>query len=644
MVGFRMFSLAQLFMAEYVWSFNLYPALDPEKLALALNISSECVIALNRTMPECDQTLFQMVGDFENFWWEDDNVTALCTGECQPAAAAWGLDLYQACYGDYVSAYGKQIPASSIGERFNDGMKLACLGSNSEDFAWCLTESQEWIGSDIVRPDCSANPGGPACGGNVTDIPSEHMRLANLYGDDILCNECFFAMLYERVTSSLLTDEDHSDYLVEQLQDIGDICSYKIRPFTLRAITTYYPAPPVSSTDLNNGSTPTTSAPPATTTCAGQTVKTGSGCDSLSIKYGVATGDLQIVTNSTTCQITAAVCLPAPCTVQKVASGQTCDTLASGFMITTVQFLSWNRNIIGLCDGPTLGQYVCASAPGTNSSFALPPPPLGTDADAGNQQRGGPGGVVTPTTTVSTTITDPASHGTGSAPSPTQDGLVSDCNNYAIAKTGDTCFDFAKAHGLTTGQLYAWNPVLGLEGANCSTNFWASEYYCIGIWATATAPVTAPGPTQSGIVTNCAKFARAQKGDTCDVFAARNSISNAQLYAWNSVLGPAGQNCGSSLWADEWYCVGISAPPATTTTNAPTTTKVVPPGPTQSGIVANCNKFAAAIAGDTCNMFAMRNGITTAQLYAWNKVLGSNGENCASYLWEKEYYCVGISS
>ncbi|KAI1382676.1 uncharacterized protein F4822DRAFT_440959 [Hypoxylon trugodes] len=627
----------------------MYPNIDPDKLARALNISSDCVVALNRTLPECDQDLFQMVGDFENFWWEDDNITTLCLGNCQKNTSDWMFDLYSECNGDYISAYGKQLAASSIGERYNDGMNLVCQPSNSANFTWCLTESQEWVGSDIVRVDCSVNPGDPTCGGDASEIPAANMRMANIYSDDIgsgkLCNECFIALLYERVTSSLLTNEDYSDYLVDQLQDIGDICSTSIRPLTLRAITTYDPAPPITSISLNNGSTPTTSIPPAAITCAGQTVSSGSGCDGLSTQYGIATGDLQVATNSSTCQVTAAVCLPAACTVQQVANGQTCDTLASSFKITAVQFLSWNRNILGLCDNPTLGQYVCASAPGTNSSYVLPPPPLGTDADAGNQQRGGPGGVVTPTSTVSTTITDPASQGSASAPSPTQDGLVSNCNNYAIVKTGDTCFDFAKDHGVTTDQLYAWNPVLGLNGANCSTNFWASEYYCIGVWATATTSVTAPGPTQSGIVANCDKYAQTQQGDGCDTFASRNSISNAQLYAWNAVLGSKGENCGSSLWANEWYCVGISAPPAspTTSTRSSSTTKVTAPGPTQTGIADNCNKYAEAAVGDTCSGFATKNGITTTQLYAWNTVLGANGENCASSFWGNEYYCVGTS-
>ncbi|KAK8137866.1 lysM domain-containing protein [Apiospora sp. TS-2023a] len=298
---------------------------------------------------------------------------------------------------------------------------------------------------------------------------------------------------------------------------------------------------------------------------------------------------------------------------------------------------------MGLCDSPTQGQYVCASAPGTNSSYALPPPPLGTSADAGNQQRGGEGGVVAPTTTVSSTITDPASQGSGSAPSPTQDGLASNCNNFASVKGGDTCFDWAKVHGITPEQLYAWNPVLGLNGADCSTKFWSSEYYCIGVRPTQTTPVTAPGPTQSGIAPNCNKYAQAQKGDVCDTFAARNSISNAQLYAWNAALGSSGQNCGSSLWADEWYCVGISAPATGSTTSSSKTTRVTAPGPTQTGIAANCTKYAEALSGEACGSFASRNGITTTQLYSWNTVLGPKGENCQTSFWAQEYYCVGVS-
>jgi hypothetical protein len=316
--------------------------------------------------------------------------------------------------------------------------------------------------------------------------------------------------------------------------------------------------------------------------------------------------------------------------------------------------MKWNPYVLGLCDSLTVGQYICITSPGTNGTFTLPAPPLGTNAGDGNQQRGGAGGVVTPTTTVTAT-SNPVSGGL--APSPTQDGLVTNCNNFASAVAGQGCYDFATSHSIQPTQLYAWNPALGLDGAGCATALWASEYYCVGTSAAASTVTTAPGPTQTGIVSNCNKYAAAITNDTCDVFAARNMISNAQLYAWNSVLG-TGQNCASSLWAGEYYCVGISAAavssttaqatstsqPTITTSQAATTSQVVAPGPTQTGISANCNKYATPASGQGCYDFAVAQGITPANLYTWNSVLGANGENCGSSFWFGEYYCVGVSS
>ncbi|RYF00697.1 MAG: hypothetical protein EOO77_33700, partial [Oxalobacteraceae bacterium] len=51
-----------------------------------------------------------------------------------------------------------------------------------------------------------------------------------------------------------------------------------------------------------------------------------------------------------------------------------------------------------------------------------------------------------------------------------------------------------------------------------------------------------------------------------------------------------------------------------------------------------------ANAGGSCSAFASRAGISTSQLYAWNKVLGNNGQNCASSFWGNTYYCVGVRS
>ncbi|KAL8634348.1 MAG: hypothetical protein Q9228_008059 [Teloschistes exilis] len=52
------------------------------------------------------------------------------------------------------------------------------------DLSWCLLESQDWVGSDIVRPDCTANPSDPSCA-DPTNVSPENERIANLYGDDV---------------------------------------------------------------------------------------------------------------------------------------------------------------------------------------------------------------------------------------------------------------------------------------------------------------------------------------------------------------------------------------------------------------------------------------------------------------------------
>lgn len=75
----------------------------------------------------------------------------------------------------------------------------------------------------------------------------------------------------------------------------------------------------------------------------------------------------------------------------------------------------------------------------------------------------------------------------------------------------------------------------------------------------------------------------------------------------------------------------------TSTTQAP---DAGPPGPTQSGIVSNCNKYTVVQAGGSCAAIESQYGITFAQFFGWNPAVGSNCEN----LWIGEAYCVGVSS
>jgi hypothetical protein len=108
-------------------------------------------------------------------------------------------------------------------------------------------------------------------------------------------------------------------------------------------------------------------------------------------------------------------------------------------------------------------------------------------------------------------------------------------------------------------------------------------------------------------------------------------------------------NSNHFLYCSYAYCVGLTTTSVTTQTSStppPTTVTPVPaPGPTQANsIPSNCNKYAMAPAGSWCAKFAEDEGISLANLYAWNAVLGPNGENCGGSFWANTYYCTGVSS
>ncbi|KAK3333069.1 hypothetical protein B0T19DRAFT_458160 [Cercophora scortea] len=662
---------ASLFLGSGLWGwtahaeFHLYPyGIIPDKLADALGVSLACIQGLNTTLPGCDQDLFTMAVEYDKYWWEMDNITDLCGSTCQEEAGIWYSDVMSYCSGQWIPAAGSWIPADSVAGRYADGVNTLCLWSYEKD-NFCYPESQEWVGSDFFQVDCDVNPSDPSCANNGTGIDAASQRMANLYSDELspvlkLCDDCFIKVLYNRVSSPFLADSDNVEYLVNQLQDIADVCSTSLAPITTRAVIKWEGLPTTVATTT---ATATASASATPTTCAGQIISTnaGLGCDALSTQYGLATGNLKVVSGSDTCVISSAKCFPARCSLGLVPSGATCETMANSLNATVIQFQQWNPNLKGLCDALLPGQYICTAAPGVNGTYVLAPPPLGDTANDGNQQRGGPGGVVTPTTTITLGPSTPVA-----APGPTQSNVSPLCNAWQTPGQGLGCVDFATLNGITTAQLYAWNPVLGATGENCLTSFWFAEYYCVGVVrgsggvavsssasasttssaSASSTVITPPGPTQTGIISTCNKYAIASGGLGCYDFAIANGITPAQLYLWNTALGTDGANCGSAFWAGEAYCVGV-ATAASSSTSKPATTSTTSasgPGPTQTGIIATCNKYAVASGGLGCYDFAIANGITPALLYEWNTVLGANGANCGTLFWAGEAYCVGVGA
>lgn len=93
--------------------------------------------------------------------------------------------------------------------------------------------------------------------------------------------------------------------------------------------------------------------------------------------------------------------------------------------------------------------------------------------------------------------------------------------------------------------------------------------------------------------------------------ASNNSITVAQLRAWNTEINAA---C-SNLWLDYYICTrapGAVAPSTTSAAPAPSNSPALP------GAVSNLNKWYKIASGDTCDTVSAKNTITVAQFRSWN--------------------------
>lgn len=101
----------------------------------------------------------------------------------------------------------------------------------------------------------------------------------------------------------------------------------------------------------------------------------------------------------------------------------------------------------------------------------------------------------------------------------------------------------------------------------------------------------APTATQTGIVSSCVAWYRADSGDTCDIISEIfGTFSKAQFLQWN----PAVLSDCSGLVIGDYYCVAIPSTPKTRTSTAvvtPLPTNGVGPQPEQPGIPSSCTDF-----------------------------------------------------
>lgn len=252
-------------------------------------------------------------------------MTALCTPDCTDGASRWKAAVEESCQNQWLRSGDRYVPADTISGRFTDGLSIVCTQSSRNE--WCLLESYDWVGSDVVQVDCDTSPADPWCINKANPSPN-NSRISTLYDDDLLCSECFTKMLRQRVTSDFLPNTDFSDYLANELQDIEKVCSMTTEDITTRAVPWY----PELSDGAEIGITTTsatTTAQPTPTACAGRMIdirpdlEEELSCHDIAEKYRVGSGEVAMATRNEYCEATEPICLPNECSLHYVVANQT---------------------------------------------------------------------------------------------------------------------------------------------------------------------------------------------------------------------------------------------------------------------------------------------------------------------------------
>jgi LysM repeat protein len=126
----------------------------------------------------------------------------------------------------------------------------------------------------------------------------------------------------------------------------------------------------------------------------------------------------------------------------------------------------------------------------------------------------------------------------------------------------------------------------------------------------------------------------------CDLLAADYEISVITLVGLNSWLsGNCTENLFANLSENAMRPVCINAGSSTTAPST-TTLSTSSAAPTQTGIASFCADLYTIQSGDSCDAIETKNGVTFAQLYAWNPAIG---DDC-QYLLQGYAICVAVAS
>lgn len=265
-----------------------------------------------------------------------------------------------------------------------------------------------------------------------------------------------------------------------------------------------------------------------------------------------------------------------------IVDGDTCPAITTKYGISLDQLVEWNPEIGAECRNIWKGYYLCVSLVG------LEPTPTG-------------GTPTTPTNGIAT-------------PSPTQPGMVDNCDAFHLVVDGDTCPTIISKYGISIEQFTQWNSE---AGSDCR-NLWKSAYACVSVIGHDPKPpngIETPTPAQPGMVDNCDVFHKVASGDGCASITAKYGISLDQFREWNT---QAGANC--NIWLDNYVCVSVIGHEGTPTVPP---NGIETPLPFQDGMTGNCDTFHFVLNGESCDSIAVLAGVSTPTFVSWNPAVVS---------------------
>ncbi|OJJ99923.1 carbohydrate-binding module family 50 protein [Aspergillus aculeatus ATCC 16872] len=485
----------------------------PNGTLSGLGLSSTCENALYQTL-DCNDAVSLIDTDDYSDSLDNATLTALiCASSCEASIAQLHDSVSANC-----GSSAELIPGMSF---------LALV-----DQFW-----SSWNQSCFVDPTTGEN-----CNDEIASFANVD-SLSNISTSD-LCSYCYVKKL-ELMQADAYSDAYNDDWQ-STFEYVAATCNLTVADFNATA-------------SAFNASVPTTT--PSCVSGNVYTTQDGDTCDSIALAEGVSAATMYYtnpnILNCSAISAGTALCLPLTCTdVYSVQPNDTCSTVAVANFITTAEVINWNSQLTWNCSNlhstnPNWGSVLCVSPPGgTYTGQAL------------NTTSSGEAEAVDPPAGVQVAL-----------------GTTLDCGAWFVneASLNYNCSDICLANSiaihlfteanpslnyttcdsdLVTGDAYCVDPLSGWQYSNMTaTNGTLTTVTAATTTSTSVASVTPPGPTQSGIPSNCDEYYVAQTGDNCATVATKYDITEAQFLAWNPAIS---SDCTTGFWADEAYCVSVS--------------------------------------------------------------------------------------